>query len=64
MCFFLQPGVVFLPGLGTSFNVCATVVVVGVYGGDSAGVCASPRGCFGATKCHDVVAGRDFAERC
>ena len=44
--------------------MCATVVAVGVRGGDSMGACASPGGCFGATKCHGVVAGRDFAGLC
>lgn len=53
---------VFLPALGTSFNTCAAVAAVGVHGGDSMGVRASRGGCFGATKCHGMVAGRDFAE--
>lgn len=60
----MQLGMVFLPALGTSFNMCVIVVAVDVHVGDSMGVCASPGGCFCATKCHGVVAGRAFAECC
>lgn len=40
---------------------CATELAVVVHGEGSVGICASPGGCFGAIKCHGVVAGRDFA---